>query len=156
MDNLRASESVRLHSPLISAFLSAIPLYLRADLAHRDTLQLERRKAIQELIVHLSIYNRYTSIFESFYLSLLTSFYTAESTQLASQPNKSAREFILHCDKRITQEMQRCEEVMQPSSAGPVRSKTEHSLLEGRLKWLAQDGAFVISTCPGLSCRIGR
>lgn len=77
-----------------------------------------------------------------------------ENSQLATaaqnekqQENTSAREFIVHCDVRIAQEMKRAKEVLRESSYEVVRSRTEVALLGGRMGWLAKDGAFL----PALS-----
>lgn len=123
-----------LDSTLLSSHLSDT----LSDTPHPERIVFKR------LIAHLHTHKRYEPIFESFYLSVLKDFYTAESKKLSDQPDKNAREFIVHCDERIEQEMRRGKEVLMESSLGVVRSETEHALLEGRLKWLAQDGMWSI------------
>ncbi|EIM91856.1 Cullin-domain-containing protein [Stereum hirsutum FP-91666 SS1] len=126
-------------SGIVQRIKKGIEEWVTAERLNPDTPH-PSRPTIQNLIAHLHRHARYEPIFESFYLSLLASFYTAESSKLAAEETRNAREFIVHCDARIAQEMKRAEEVLPKSSWAIVRSRTEYALLEGRGGWLAQDG----------------
>lgn len=110
-----------------------------------------QRPLIVSLISHLQRHAQYTSLFESHYLTLTTTFYTAESTEKASG-ELEAEKFLVHCELRREEEGKRAREMMPKESWKLVRERTDKGLLEGRLKWLVEGGeclSYTIIGCAG-------
>lgn len=49
-------------------------------------------------------------------------------------------QFVFHCIDRVTQEVQRCHEVLPEESLAAVEQATVKALMDGRITWLAQSG----------------
>lgn len=108
------------------------------------------RPTITALIARLVHHAHYTTAFETYYLDLTTSFYTAESTHQAE--SLTAEKFLVHCQARRDEEMERAKAVMPEKSWEGVMDKTDRALLGGRLEWLVKDGAYFVRVGLGVRC----
>ncbi|KLO17574.1 Cullin-domain-containing protein [Schizopora paradoxa] len=104
----------------------------------------QNREIIKKLMIVLHEYSKFNPLFFETFLKETLRFYQAESENL-SGPNaykESPGEFLVHCDKRISEERQRAREVLAlfPWCEGDIQKTTEEALLKGRLQWLSGVG----------------
>lgn len=85
-------------------------------------------------------------MFETFYMNVAQSFYTAESIECTGVFRNNAREFLKHCETRRTEELRRAQDLLPESSWSEVIDTTDKALLTGRLDWLAKDGTPFLRT----------
>lgn len=97
-----------------------------------------QRQTILDLIRHLHVHSNYPAIFESYYLTITSEFYAAESNQKAETSN--ADEFLNHCDSRTKEEVTRSRNVLPERSRLLVQQATERGLLSERRIWVAKEG----------------
>ncbi|PCH33173.1 Cullin-domain-containing protein [Wolfiporia cocos MD-104 SS10] len=97
------------------------------------------RGHIPALIRQLKSHGQYVPAFETFYIGLTRSFYTAESAELAVTLKDKAEDFLQHCGKRCSEEDQRVQDLLPEASRAEVLGTTKRALLLGRLEWLAQN-----------------
>lgn len=108
------------------------------------------RETIKALSIILHEYSKFQPLFFDNLLKETLRFYQAESENL-SGPNaykESPGEFLVHCDRRISEERQRAKEILDvfPWCEGEIQKATEEALLQGRLQWLS-GGVLLLLHC---------
>lgn len=109
-----------------------------------------QRATIRDLIHHLHAHEQYVAVFETYYLGVTKAFYAAESLQKYEQNTERASDalaFVEHCGKRGEDEDEMCRAVLLERSWPLAKQAVERSLLDGRLKWLAEKGEGLMSLC---------
>jgi len=95
-------------------------------------------KDIPSLISHLYTHDQY-SVFEEYYRDITWQYYEKESSNLAEGEMKGdPQRFFTYVQKRIDEEVDRSKNLLPVGSWGIVRDATVKSLLEGRMKWIAE------------------
>lgn len=99
---------------------------------------------IQNLVPYLLLHDMYTVIFERYILEQTLSFYALEAEGKKDQPRLSAEQFLAHVTERIRQERERAEVVCGGigETVKEIVQACRRGLLEMRLDWLAQNGAW--------------
>lgn len=98
------------------------------------------RHIIPELVAHLHAHRQYPFVFESFYLDITESYYTASSAELAQSTKDNAADFLKRVDLWVDDEMQRSKDLLPVGSWNLVREVTLKSMMMNRLEWLANGG----------------
>ena len=98
-----------------------------------------KRSSIITLIDILENYSLFTDCFLATYVDVIRVYFSEESKRLAGVLKDSPGEFLLHCDQRIKEEVQRCNEVLLTFKPcwNDINKTTEKALLEGQLRWLS-------------------
>ncbi|THH15298.1 hypothetical protein EW146_g5163 [Bondarzewia mesenterica] len=131
------SSQILLYSPIVNKMNDGIKKWI--DWERENRKPHEQQARVADLIGHLQIHNCYQT-FESYYLELITGYYSAESEKLATSVDKDALYFLNYCTSCIDEEVTRSKELLPRSSWNIVLEAVERALLTQRVQWLAKEG----------------
>ncbi|KAJ7630579.1 Cullin family-domain-containing protein [Roridomyces roridus] len=97
-----------------------------------------KTQEIPALVAHLYTHQQY-SVFEEFYRDTTWQYYEEESRKTAQEMQNDPKGFFQYVQKRVEEEVERSKKLLPVGSWSIIRDATLKSLLQGKMKWIAEE-----------------